>query len=63
MGTLEVILLVALSIAVLAMVSAWVRGRSTAPPPPDALDDVLDLAHDRIDEIELARVRSMLQRR
>jgi hypothetical protein len=34
------------------------RRRLTAPSP-----DVLGSAHERIDEIELARVRSMLQRR
>jgi hypothetical protein len=49
-------------VALLAFVVAWARGRVT-PPPPDVLDDVLGSAHERIDEIELARVRSMLQRR
>jgi hypothetical protein len=58
MGVLEGILIV----AILAAGIALVRGRLTAPPP-DALEDVLDFAHDRIDEIELARVRSMMQRR
>ena len=49
-------------VALLAFVVAWIRGRVMAPPP-DVLEDVLGSAHERIDEIELARVRSMLQRR
>ena len=49
-------------VALLALVVAWIRGRVT-PPPRDVLDEVLGSAHERIDEIELARVRSMLQRR
>jgi hypothetical protein len=51
-----------LIVVVLAVVTALVRVRLTAPSP-DGLEDMLDSAHDKIDEIELARVRSMLQRR
>jgi hypothetical protein len=61
MGLLEGFLGLAL-VVLLALVVALIRGRLTAPPP-DALEDVLGSAHERIDEIELARVRSMLQRR
>jgi hypothetical protein len=61
MGLVEGILIVALVMASAAAVVAWARRRTMAPP--DAVDDVLGAAHDRIDEIELARVRSMLQRR
>ena len=61
MGLLEGFLSLAV-IALLAFVVAWIRGGLTAPPP-DVLDEVLGSAHERIDEIELARVRSMLQRR
>ena len=51
-----------LIVVLLAVIIAWVRAWLTAPPA-DALEDVLDSAHDKIDEVELARVRSMLQRR
>jgi hypothetical protein len=61
MDLVEGILIVAAA-AALALAVAWLRGRVTAPPP-DVLEDVLGSAHERIDEIELARVRSMLQRR
>jgi hypothetical protein len=61
MGLLEGFLGLAV-VGLLAFVVAWIRGRLT-PPPPDVLDDALGSAHERIDEIELARVRSMLQRR
>jgi hypothetical protein len=49
-------------VVLLALAVAWIRGLVT-PLPPDVLEDVLGSAHERIDEIELARVRSMLQRR
>jgi hypothetical protein len=60
MGLVEGILIAA-AVAILGLVVASGRGRLA--PPPDVLEDVLGSAHDRIDEIELARVRSMLQRR
>jgi hypothetical protein len=60
MGLVEGILIAAAVVA-LALAVGRVRGRPTAAP--DVLEDVLGSAHDRIDEIELARVRSMLQRR
>jgi hypothetical protein len=61
MGLLEGLLGLAV-VVLLALVVALIRGRVTAPQP-DVLEDVLGSAHERIDEIELARVRSMLQRR
>jgi hypothetical protein len=60
MGLVEGILILAVMAALLGTVA---RGRRRTTPPPDGLDDVMTAAHDRIDEIELARVRSMLQRR
>ncbi len=61
MGLVEGILIVAVALALAGAVVARARRRRVAPDDP--LDDVLGAAHDRIDEIELARVRSMLQRR
>jgi len=61
MGPLEAILIAALSVSIIGAVIARVRGRIVASP--EALDGALGSAHERIDEIELARVRSMLQRR
>jgi hypothetical protein len=55
-------ILVVAAVAALALAIAWLRERLTVLPP-DVLEDVLGSAHERIDEIELARVRSMLQRR
>ena len=60
MDLVEGSLIVAAAVA-LALAIAVVRGRKA--PPTDVLEDVLGDAHERIDEIELARVRSMLQRR
>ena len=61
MDMVEGILIVAAAGA-LVLAIAWRRGRVT-PPPPDVLEEVLGSAHERIDEIELARLRSMLQLR
>ena len=61
MGLVEGILIVAVALALAGAVVSWVRRRRVSRPDP--LDDVLGAAHERIDEIELARVRSMLQRR
>ncbi|MEA2612917.1 MAG: hypothetical protein QOI52_876 [Chloroflexota bacterium] len=61
MGLLEGFLGLAV-VVLLALGVALIRRRRTAPPPY-VLEDVLGSAHERIDEIELARVRSMLQRR
>ena len=61
MSLVEGILIVAVALALAGAVVTWVRGRRV--PSADPLDDVLSTAHERIDEIELARVRSMLQRR
>ena len=61
MGLAEGVLIVALLVIALAVIG-WVRRRMRAQSP-DALDNVLGRAHERIDDIELARVRSMLQRR
>ncbi len=61
MGLVEGILIVAVALTLTGAIVAQARRRRMAPLDP--LDDVLDSAHDRIDEIELARVRSMLQRR
>ena len=58
MDVVEGVLIVVILALVIASVRAWLTA-----PPPDSLEDVLDSAHDKIDEIELARVRSMLQRR
>jgi hypothetical protein len=60
MGPVVGILVVAVTLTLVGAVVSWVRHR---PTPPDPLYDVLGAAHARIDEIELARVRSMLQRR
>ena len=60
MGLVEGILFVAVALALTGAVVARARRRRA---PDDPLDDVLGAAHERIDEIELARVRSMLQRR
>ncbi len=60
MGLLEGFL--GLAVVALLALAVAIRGRLTAPPP-DVLEEVLGSAHERIDEIELARVRSMLQRR
>jgi hypothetical protein len=61
MGFLEGFLGLAV-VVLLALGVALIRRRLTAPPH-DVLEDVLGSTHERIDEIELARVRSMLQRR
>ena len=61
MGLVEGILSVALVVIAMAVIG-WVRRRMRAESP-EALDNVLGRAHERIDDIELARVRSMLQRR
>ena len=61
MGLVEAILIAALSVAIVGALIARVRGRIGASP--EALDGARGSAHERIDEIELARVRSMLQRR
>ena len=61
MGLVEGILIVAVTLGLAGAILTRVRRRAVAPDDP--LDDVLDSAHDRIDEIELDRVRSMLQRR
>jgi hypothetical protein len=61
MGLVEGILIVAATLALAGAVLTWARRRSVAPDDP--IDEVLGAAHDGIDEIELARVRSMLQRR
>jgi hypothetical protein len=61
MGLVEGILIVAVVSVLAGAVIA--RARRRMMPPPDGFDDVLGAAHDEIDEIELARVRSMLQRR
>ena len=58
MGLLEVVL----ALLVLGSVVAVALGRRIATPR-DEVDEVLGAAHEAIDEIELARVRSMLQRR
>ena len=60
MGLVEGILIAGLSVAIVAAVVARVRGRIASP---EALDGALGSTHESIDEIELARVRSMLQRR
>jgi len=59
MGLLEV----ALTLLVLGLVVAVALGRRRVVTPDDEVDEVLGAAHEVIDEIELARVRSMLQRR
>jgi hypothetical protein len=59
MGLIEV----ALALLILGVVVVWAIGRTATPAPRDDIDEVLGAAHDAIDEIELARVRSMLQRR
>lgn len=61
MGPFEDILIVAAVLAIAGAVVRWVRRRGKAPPDPR--EDLLDAVHRTIDEIELARVRSMLQRR
>jgi len=59
MGLIEA----ALALLILGVVAVWAVGRRAAPAPRDDIDEVLGAAHEAIDEIELARVRSMLQRR
>ena len=59
MGLIEA----ALALLILGVVVVWAIGRRPGPAPGDDIDDVLGAAHEAIDEIELARVRSMLQRR
>ena len=61
MGLAEGILILALVVIAMAFIG-WVRRRMRAQSP-DALENVLGRAHERIDDIELARVRSMLHRR
>ena len=61
MGLVEGVLFVAVVVIAAAVLGA-ARRRMRAQSP-DALDNVLGRAHERIDDIELARVRSMLQRR
>ena len=63
---LSVIIAVGL-LLVLSIVTARFRSRLIRrpyePPAHPAVDDTLGAAHDTIDEIERARVRSMLMRR
>jgi len=59
MGLIEV----AMALLILGVLVVWALGRRVAPAPGDDIDEVLGAAHEAIDEIELARVRSMLQRR
>jgi hypothetical protein len=61
MGLLEGVL--GLAVVVLLTLGVGLIRRRLTAPSPDVLEDVLGSAHERIDEIELARVRSMLQRR
>ena len=61
MGLVEGILIVAVALALAGAIVSWVRHRTMAQRDPR--DDFLSAAHETIDEIELARVRSMLQRR
>ena len=58
MGLIEA----ALALLILGVVVVWAISRR-ASAPGDDVDEVLGAAHETIDEIELARVRSMLQRR
>jgi hypothetical protein len=59
---LAVGLLVALALGAARLLSrSWRAGR--LPKPPADPEAVLHAAHESIDEIELDRVRSMLQRR
>jgi hypothetical protein len=53
---------VALALLVLGLYVAVALARRIATPRNE-VDEVLGAAHEAIDEIELARVRSMLQRR
>jgi hypothetical protein len=55
-------LLVALALGAARLLSG-VRSAARLPKPPDDPEAVLHAAHESIDEIELDRVRSMLQRR
>jgi len=59
MGLIEA----ALALLILGVVVVWAIGHRAASAPGDDVDEVLGAAHEAIDEIELARVRSMLQRR
>ena len=61
MGLVEGILIAAAALVLAGAIASLVRHRRIAPPDPR--DDLLTAAHETIDEIELARVRSMLQRR
>jgi len=61
MGLVEGVLFVAVVVIAGAVLGAARRRMlARSPDPPDKL---LGAAHERIDDIELARVRSMLQRR
>ena len=55
---LEAFLLLVLALGAVRFLSRFARARSPVDP-----DEVLRAAHERIDEIELARARSMLERR
>jgi hypothetical protein len=60
------ILNVILAVGVLVVLALGVRrllSRFVRTEPPFDPDEVLRAAHERIDEIELARARSMLERR
>ena len=61
MGALDAILFLVLLVLVAALVAAVVRDRTAEPL--DEVDEVLRRAHERIDDYELERVRSMLRRR
>ena len=61
MGLVEGILIAGLALALVGGLTAWAR--HMAMPPLDGPDDVRRIPSERIDEIELARVRSILQRR
>jgi hypothetical protein len=51
-----------MALAVVGTLVAWAR-HGAMPPPVDGPDDLPRVPSERIDEIELARVRSILQRR
>ena len=59
---LAVALLVALALGAVRSHSRFRRAAQLPEPPADP-EAVLHAAHERIDDIELARVRSMLERR
>jgi hypothetical protein len=61
MGLVEGILIAAAALVLVGAIVSWMRHPTVAPPDPR--DELLTAAHETIDEIELARVRSMLQRR